>query len=249
MKHKNILQKANRKKAEARLTGGGPPPPPLTPSEELALSLNKGRPVVDGIPGGTSSHTPCTTSNMDEDDEDDDEETTSAVTEVDNAGRSTEYIPGDLPTDEGPSTSMHNLSSLPAKELYKVHLQKQIRKSDMEMDLIQLQMEEKRLSIKKATLEIELLEHRLKGFLWAIFFNTRRVALSSYSGNVVKYNTSHYDVACPLWTDPEPTQTLKPRLEDPYGHLHLGPCSAVSQVKACLWSRIRIVIKRARHAQ
>lgn len=30
------------------------------------------------------------------------------------------------------------------------------------MDLIQLQMEEKRLSIKKATLEIELLEHRLK---------------------------------------------------------------------------------------
>nr|XP_023696298.1 complement decay-accelerating factor-like [Paramormyrops kingsleyae] len=72
---------------------------------------------------------------------DEDEETTSAVTEVDNAGRSTE---------------------LPAKELYKVHLQKQIRKSEMEMDLIQLQMEEKRLSIKKAKLEIELLEHRLK---------------------------------------------------------------------------------------
>ncbi|KAI2645702.1 Copine-2 [Labeo rohita] len=179
MKHKNILQKANRKKAEARLTGGGPPPPPLTPSEELALSLNKGRPVVAGIPGGTSSHTPCTTSNMVKytdrgivlldptertqsvtvimytcifplKDEDDDEETTSAVTEVDNAGRSTEYIPGDLPTDQGPSSSMHNLSSLPAKELYKVHLQKQIRKSDMEMDLIQLQMEEKRLSIKKS---------------------------------------------------------------------------------------------------
>ncbi|CAM4692379.1 unnamed protein product [Leuciscus chuanchicus] len=88
-------------------------------------------------------------------DEDDDEETTSAVTEVDNAGRSTEYIPGDLPTDEGPSTSTHNLTGLPAKELHKVHLQKQIRKSDMEMDLIQLQ-------IKKAKLEIELLEHRLK---------------------------------------------------------------------------------------
>ncbi|KAK2865880.1 hypothetical protein Q7C36_001936 [Tachysurus vachellii] len=75
---------------------------------------------------------------------------TSAVTEVDNAGRSTEYIPRDLPTDEGPSTSAHNLSRLPAKELYKIHLQKQIRKSDMGMDLIQLQMEEKRLLIKKA---------------------------------------------------------------------------------------------------
>ncbi|CAM4635437.1 unnamed protein product [Leuciscus chuanchicus] len=121
----SVFSTTNRKKAEARLTGGGPPPPsPLTPSEELALSLNKGRPVVAGIPGGTSSHTPCTT-NTDRGivlldptertqsvtaDEDDDEETTSAVTEVDNAGRSTEYIPGDLPTDEGPSTSTHNLT-------------------------------------------------------------------------------------------------------------------------------------------
>ncbi|XP_046708467.1 uncharacterized protein LOC124387892 isoform X2 [Silurus meridionalis] len=186
MNYKNILQKANRKKTEAHLTGGGPPPPPLTPSEELALSLNKGRPVVTGIPGGSSSHTPCTTSDGEKmvkytdgrivlldppertqsvtvDEVDDDEETTSAVTEVDNAGRSTEYIPRDLPTDEGPSTSAHNLSRLPAKELYKVHLQKQIRKCNMEMDLIPLQMEEKRLLIKKAALEIELLEHRLKG--------------------------------------------------------------------------------------
>ncbi|KAK0138524.1 hypothetical protein N1851_024936 [Merluccius polli] len=38
MKHKNIIQNANRKKAEARKTGGGPPPPPLTEAEELALS-------------------------------------------------------------------------------------------------------------------------------------------------------------------------------------------------------------------
>ncbi|KAK0132184.1 hypothetical protein N1851_033019 [Merluccius polli] len=46
MKHKNIIQNANRKKAEARKTGGGPPPPPLT---------NRGRPVAEGIPGGSSS--------------------------------------------------------------------------------------------------------------------------------------------------------------------------------------------------
>jgi len=32
----------------------------------------------------------------------------------------------------------------------------------MDMDLIQLQQEEKRLAIKKAKLEIKLLEHRLK---------------------------------------------------------------------------------------
>ncbi|CAM4423676.1 unnamed protein product [Leuciscus chuanchicus] len=117
MKHKNILQKANRKKAEARLTGGGPPPPPLTPSEELALSLNKGLLAFQGALHHTH-HAPQRDCIMDPTertqsvtaDEDDDEDTTSAVTEVDNAGRSTEYIPGDLPTDEGPSTSTHNLT-------------------------------------------------------------------------------------------------------------------------------------------
>ncbi|KAK0156602.1 hypothetical protein N1851_000034 [Merluccius polli] len=55
MKHKNIIQNANRKKAEARKTGGGPPPPPLTEAEELALSQNRGHPVAEGIPGGSSS--------------------------------------------------------------------------------------------------------------------------------------------------------------------------------------------------
>ncbi|KAK0139203.1 hypothetical protein N1851_024130 [Merluccius polli] len=47
MKHKNIIQKAIRKKAEARKMGGGPPPPPLTEAEELALSQNRGRPVAE----------------------------------------------------------------------------------------------------------------------------------------------------------------------------------------------------------
>ncbi|CAM4598127.1 unnamed protein product [Leuciscus chuanchicus] len=155
---KNIT---NRKKAEARKTGGGPPPPSLTPAEELALSLNKGRPVVDGIPGSVllnmhdyhvaDGHIvlldpPATPHSVTVAD---DEETTSAVTETENVGRPIENMAGDLNTDEGPSTSTQNLSSLPAKELYKVHLQKQIRKSDMEMDLIQLQMEEKRLNLKK----------------------------------------------------------------------------------------------------
>ncbi|ROL50566.1 Zona pellucida sperm-binding protein 4 [Anabarilius grahami] len=53
--------------------------------------------------------------------------------------------------------------------------------------------------------------------------------LSSYCGNVVKYHTSNCDVTCPIWSDPEPTQTLKPRLQNAYCHLHLGPCSAVRQ--------------------
>ncbi|KAK0144678.1 hypothetical protein N1851_017021 [Merluccius polli] len=43
------------KKADARKTGGGPAPPPLTEAEELALSQYIGRPVAEGIPGGSSS--------------------------------------------------------------------------------------------------------------------------------------------------------------------------------------------------
>lgn len=46
---------ANRKRADARKTGGGPPPPRLTEAEELAMSQTVGRPVAEGIPGGTSS--------------------------------------------------------------------------------------------------------------------------------------------------------------------------------------------------
>ncbi|GAA6090001.1 uncharacterized protein LOC120459725 isoform X1 [Tachysurus ichikawai] len=44
-----------QKKAEAHKTGGGPAPPPLTNAEEMVLSLNAGRPIAEGFPGGTSS--------------------------------------------------------------------------------------------------------------------------------------------------------------------------------------------------
>ncbi|MEQ2297045.1 hypothetical protein AMECASPLE_030699 [Ameca splendens] len=40
-------------------TGGGRPSPEFTPAEELALAMNKGRPVLEGIQGGqplTLSH-------------------------------------------------------------------------------------------------------------------------------------------------------------------------------------------------
>ncbi|XP_073711474.1 uncharacterized protein [Misgurnus anguillicaudatus] len=54
-KYKNIIQSANRKKCEIRKTGGGPPPPEYTVAEELALSNNKGRPIMDGIAGAVQS--------------------------------------------------------------------------------------------------------------------------------------------------------------------------------------------------
>ncbi|KAK0149310.1 hypothetical protein N1851_004486 [Merluccius polli] len=97
MKYKNIVQTANRKKADARKTGGGPAPPPLTVAEEMALSHNTGRPVAEGIPGGSSS-SECTPQDTNSDGaiclveepphattylDDEDEETVSAFTDGD----------------------------------------------------------------------------------------------------------------------------------------------------------------------
>ncbi|XP_062341526.1 uncharacterized protein LOC134039580 isoform X2 [Osmerus eperlanus] len=55
VKHKNIIQAANKKKADMLKTGGGPRGPELTPAEELALANNRGRPIMQGIAGGSSS--------------------------------------------------------------------------------------------------------------------------------------------------------------------------------------------------
>ncbi|KAM8908373.1 uncharacterized protein AB9W97_005770 [Spinachia spinachia] len=43
------------KKKSIKKTGVGPAPPHYTPAEELALGLNANRPIVEGIPGGSSS--------------------------------------------------------------------------------------------------------------------------------------------------------------------------------------------------
>ncbi|XP_046881830.1 uncharacterized protein LOC124471381 isoform X2 [Hypomesus transpacificus] len=55
IKYKNILQSAVKKKTHLSGTGGGPPAPGFTPAEELSLVLNKGRPVMEGIQGGTAT--------------------------------------------------------------------------------------------------------------------------------------------------------------------------------------------------
>ncbi len=47
-----FLIAAAKKKTEVAGTGGGPPPANFTPAEELALEINKGRPVLEGIEGG-----------------------------------------------------------------------------------------------------------------------------------------------------------------------------------------------------
>ncbi|XP_076602126.1 uncharacterized protein LOC143329876 isoform X3 [Chaetodon auriga] len=56
IKYKNILQNAVKKKTQMQDTGGGSPKADLTPAEDKALAHNKGRPVLEGIPGGTDTN-------------------------------------------------------------------------------------------------------------------------------------------------------------------------------------------------
>ncbi|XP_078797709.1 uncharacterized protein LOC144989335 isoform X2 [Oryzias latipes] len=175
MKYKNIIQSANRKKAEARKTGGGPAPPPLTTAEEMALSLNTGRPVAEGIPAGSSSEPvtpqdtsafiryaegnivllehPVTTEPQAVDVEND---TLSADTD-----RPIESVEEQPPQEEeeqeveGPSNSSARMNTLPVKELYRLHLIKKIEKTKKEMCYLDRQ-------ILKSDLEIEILKHKLQ---------------------------------------------------------------------------------------
>ncbi|XP_059902164.1 uncharacterized protein LOC132453335 [Gadus macrocephalus] len=173
MKYKNVVQTANRKKAEARKTGGGPPPPPLTEAEKMALSQNSGRPIAEGISGGSSSDPPtpqdtgayirvtdgviCLVepSAITDLHAEDDEDTLSAGTEREDVERPVESNAGNYNEEEGPSTSTEQLTSLPVKQLYKVCLQAQINKLHLEMDHIRLQ-------ITKTKMELQMLDHQLK---------------------------------------------------------------------------------------
>ncbi|KAL0969847.1 hypothetical protein UPYG_G00233160 [Umbra pygmaea] len=172
MKYKNILQTANRKKADARRTGGGPPT--LSEAEEMALSHKSRRPITEGISGVTSSdptspqdtsaHSrvtdavitlePSVMTDVHADD-DDDEDTLSATIKREHAERPIESKAGNY-KEEGPSTSTAQLASLPVKQLYKVYLEKQIQKCDLEMDHIRLQTQ-------KTKMELQLLEHQMEG--------------------------------------------------------------------------------------
>ncbi|XP_078025232.1 uncharacterized protein LOC144463712 isoform X2 [Epinephelus lanceolatus] len=54
-KYKNIIASANRKKNLKKQTGFGGPTQDYTPAEELALSTNKGRAMMDWASGGVAT--------------------------------------------------------------------------------------------------------------------------------------------------------------------------------------------------
>ncbi|XP_042359458.1 sentrin-specific protease 6-like [Plectropomus leopardus] len=147
-------------------------PPSLTKAEELALSQNTGRPAAEGVPGGSSSEPakdttayirftdgaickaePRSTTEIFVIDDDDDEDMLSAAPERDSE-RPTQSRAG-LQQEEHP-TSTEQLNTLPVKELFKMLLIKRMAKTDREMVYVERQ-------IRKADLEIELLEHQLQG--------------------------------------------------------------------------------------
>ncbi|RXN28329.1 myb SANT-like DNA-binding domain-containing 4-like isoform X1 [Labeo rohita] len=143
------VSSANRKKAEAHKTGGGPAPPPLTNAEEMALSLNTGRPVAEGIPAGCSSESVTP-------------QDTSAYIKYSDGNIClleppvlTEPQAVDVGDDDTISADTERPIELPVKELYRLHLLKQIEKNNKEMIYLDRQ-------ILKSDMKIEILKHKLQ---------------------------------------------------------------------------------------
>ncbi|XP_077101725.1 uncharacterized protein LOC143752912 isoform X2 [Siphateles boraxobius] len=158
VKYKNILQNATKKKAEKKKTGGGPAPPQYTPAEELALGLNENRPIVEGIPGGSSSSDPKPGTSS----------SNTFITVLHNTptllpvpkqvvaeayADSEETLSDDCPLEEEPGD---------IRSLYKRHLQQKIEYFDLKKHKLRGEIELDNLKKRKIALEIELLQKDLQ---------------------------------------------------------------------------------------
>ncbi|MED6279493.1 hypothetical protein CHARACLAT_001387 [Characodon lateralis] len=149
MKYKNMIQKANRKRAEACRTDGELLIPPLTEAEGLAISQISPIPVSEVISEDASPE-PGTIQ---------DAITDGVVYVVEPPATTTEEKVANRKVgqhqDGVPSASTAQLHTLPVNELYKHHLLKTIEKMDKEMMYLDRQ-------IRKADLEILLLERQIR---------------------------------------------------------------------------------------
>ncbi|ROL47662.1 hypothetical protein DPX16_13377 [Anabarilius grahami] len=151
-------KKATKKKAEQKKTGGGPAPSHYTPAEELALGLNVNRPIVEGIPGGTSclDQNPGTSNSN------------SFITVLHNTptllpvpnkvgaeicADSEETLSDDCPLEEV-------LGDI--RNLYKRHLKQKIQYFDLKLQTLRGEIELDTLKNRKLELEIELLQKELQ---------------------------------------------------------------------------------------
>nr|XP_046191644.1 uncharacterized protein LOC124020451 isoform X1 [Oncorhynchus gorbuscha] len=179
IKYKNILQNAVKKNTHRQGTGGGSPKADLTPAEDMALELNKGRPVLEGIPGGKET---SIGSSQD-------------ATRFIQVSGSTVFLleppaqaPDDADPGEGPSAaatahdgddddeeetisldSRRHESSQAIRKLYGNHLRRQIELADIDiqykkkkMENLALESEIKKRTIRKLDLEIKNLEREVR---------------------------------------------------------------------------------------
>ncbi|KAM9416973.1 uncharacterized protein ACWYII_023320 isoform 4-T4 [Salvelinus alpinus] len=178
IKYKNILQNAVKKNTHRQGTGGGSPKADLTPAEDMALELNKGRPVLEGIPGGKET---SIGSSQD-------------ATRFIQVSGSTVFLleppaqaPDDADPGEGPSAaatahdgdddeeetisldSRRHESSQAIRKLYGNHLRRQIELADIDiqykkkkMENLALESEIKKRTIRKLDLEIKKLEREVR---------------------------------------------------------------------------------------
>ncbi|XP_074538431.1 uncharacterized protein LOC141799884 [Halichoeres trimaculatus] len=169
-KYKNILQSAVKKKTHQTSTGGGPPSQALTPAEELALDLNKGRPVMKGIQGGTVTDSVLATERcaflqvsgdtvlLLEPPEDDPGEGTSAAAECTSVDEETLSVDSrrheDLETAP-PQNETGNINAQTIRVLYAKHLQKQV-------ELAGLKIQREKRNLEAIDLDIEIKKRKLK---------------------------------------------------------------------------------------
>ncbi|KAM9504539.1 uncharacterized protein ACWYII_047376 isoform 1-T1 [Salvelinus alpinus] len=192
IKYKNILQNAVKKNTHRQGTGGGSPKADLTPAEDMALELNKGRPVLEGIPGGKET---SIGSSQDAtrfiqvsgstvflleppaqapDDADPGEGPSAAATAHDGDDDEEETISLDSRRHEDPDAIQWenqpgNISSQAIRKLYGNHLRRQIELADIDiqykkkkMENLALESEIKKRTIRKLDLEIKKLERELQ---------------------------------------------------------------------------------------
>ena len=76
-----------------------------------------------------------------------------------------------------------------------------------------------------------------------------RVLLSSNSCNIMENNTSHNDVTCPLWSDPELVQALEPGFEYANGHLNPSSSPAVGHTEMLLGPQLRVRVRGQQRGQ
>ncbi|KAM9500933.1 uncharacterized protein Hap1MRO34_006915 isoform 1-T1 [Clarias gariepinus] len=187
IKYKNILQAAIKKKSHITGTGGGPPTQDFTPAEELALDLNKGKPVIEGIQGGTATDSgPArdtglfiqlagnTLTLLDPPDYDLPREATSTAVECTSADDETVSLdsrrledPDIGQSDKQPG----NINSQTVRYLYTTHLKRQIELSEVKIDVnkrklqyMDLDMQIKRKTLRKLELEIQKLQTEVSDF-------------------------------------------------------------------------------------